>query len=262
MRIAILGAGHMGRWFAGILSGEHELRLFDRDPDRIKDLKSDQRLPGLHGLKEYHPELLLNTVSIQETVAAFRAVEPYLDPDCLLADVTSVKGDLVGYYRVCGFRFVSLHPMFGPTFANVDRLQDENAIIITDSDPVGITFFRGIFRRQGLNVFECGFNEHDRMIAYSLTLPFASSLVFAACLDPGAVPGTTFRKHHEIARGLLSEDDNLLSEIIFNPFSLEQLDRVTGRLELLKHIIRARDQEEARRFFSGLRRNLGVLKED
>ena len=45
-----------------------------------------------------------------------------------------------------------------------------------------------------------------QMIAYSLTLPFASTMVFAACMNNTAVPGTTFRKHLEIAKGLLQED--------------------------------------------------------
>ena len=94
------------------------------------------------------------------------------------------------------------------------------------------------------------------MIAYSLTLPFASTMVFAACMDNTAVPGTTFRKHLEIARGLLSEDDYLLAEILFNPYSLAQLEKVTSRLDFLKHVILARDFEEAQRFFGNLRENI------
>jgi len=257
MRIAVLGAGSMGRWFAGILSGKHDLRILDIIPEKAGGIDGVRALKSMEQLREFRPELLLNAVSIQETVPVFRAAEPFIEPECLLADVTSVKGNLPGYYRVCGLRFVSLHPMFGPTFANVENLKHENVIMITDSDPRGMAFFRGVFRNQGLNIFECGFEDHDRMIAYSLTLPFASSMIFSACLDPEAVPGTTFRKHREIAKGLLSEDDHLLAEILLNPHSLEQLDRVTARLEFLKHVIRARDQEELRRFFKDLRRNLG-----
>ena len=108
-----------------------------------------------------------------------------------------------------------------------------------------------------MNIFECSFEEHDRTIAYSLTLPFASSLVFAACMDTSAVPGSTFKKHRDIARGLLSEDNFLLSEILFNPYSLNQLEKVAGRLEFLKHVIREKDEEEAHKFFQRLRENIG-----
>jgi prephenate dehydrogenase len=257
VKIAVLGAGRMGRWLAGILAGGHRVWIHDRDPERLAGPGAARILDDLSGLRDLKPDLLVNAVAIRETIAAFRTAEPFLEPGCLLADVTSVKGGLPAYYRVCGFPFVSLHPMFGPTFANVERLSDENVILIAESDPRGKEFFRGLFSGLGLTVHEFGFEEHDRKIAYSLTLPFASTLVFAACLDPGSVPGTTFRKHREIAGGLLSEDDQLLAEILFNPFSLDQLDRVTGRLEFLKHVIRSRDQDEMRRFLASLRENLG-----
>jgi hypothetical protein len=94
------------------------------------------------------------------------------------------------------------------------------------------------------------------MMAYSLTLPFVSSMVFSSCVSTSAVPGTTFRKHLDVARGLLAEDDFLLAEIIFNTHSLAQLEKITGRLNFLWHIIRNRDTEEARRFFDVLRKNI------
>ncbi|NIR17329.1 MAG: prephenate dehydrogenase/arogenate dehydrogenase family protein, partial [Desulfobacterales bacterium] len=66
-------------------------------------------------------------------------------------------------------------------------------------------------------VYEYTFEEHDKTIAYSLSVPFASSMVFAACMKKQEAPGTTFRKHLDIAKGLLSEDDHLLAEVMFNP---------------------------------------------
>jgi prephenate dehydrogenase len=81
-------------------------------------------------------------------------------------------------------------------------------------------------------------------------------MVFAACMDNTTVPGTTFKKHLEISRGLMSEDDFLLSEILFNKYSLPELEKVTSRLDFLKHVIRARDLEEAAKFFDRLRNNI------
>jgi prephenate dehydrogenase len=60
-----------------------------------------------------------------------------------------------------------------------------------------------------------------------------------------------------LARGLLSEDDHLLAEILFNPHSVAELNKITSRLEFLKHIISARDQGEAKEFFRRLRENIG-----
>ena len=106
-------------------------------------------------------------------------------------------------------------------------------------------------------MYEYSFEEHDEMMAYSLTTPFMSSLVFASCLKATAVPGATFARHMQIAKGLLSEDDSLLCEVLFNPYSLQQLDKITAKLEYFKHIIKARDHAEATKQFGKLRKNIG-----
>ena len=257
MKIAVIGTGHMGSWFAKELAADEKtVAIFDKHPEQAKRLAGLRVLDQPDELTEFAPDILLNTVSIRQTVPAFEACVPYLPEHCVLVDVTSVKGDLPQYYQRGRFRYASLHPMFGPTFANVHDLQEENAILIAESDPVTKTFFQTFFSQRGLNIFEFSFKEHDQMIAYSLTLPFASTLVFAACMRNTAVPGTTFKRHLSIARGLLSEDDHLLAEILFNQYSLEQLDSVTSRLEFLKHIIKGRDYEEVQRFFTTLRNNI------
>ncbi|HRD17781.1 MAG TPA: prephenate dehydrogenase/arogenate dehydrogenase family protein, partial [Candidatus Marinimicrobia bacterium] len=69
------------------------------------------------------------------------------------------------------------------------------------------------------------------------------------------------RKHLEIARGLLSEDDYLLSEVLFNPYTLQQIELINSRLSFLTHIIRGRDYEEMKRFLDNLRKNISALKE-
>lgn len=256
MKIAVLGAGKMGRWLIRELAPKHEVWVHDLDEARLASLGRARAARTIDELTGAGPELLINAVSLKQTVPAFEAVVPGLRPDCLLADVASVKGAIPEYYGRAGLRFVSIHPMFGPTFANVARLGDENAIIIRESDREGALFFFDFFRERQVCIHEYSFEQHDRLIAYSLTLPFASTMVFAACMNSSTVPGTTFRKHLEIARGLLAEDDDLLTEIIFNPHSVVELDHVTARLEFLKHIIRARDSEEAVEFFRRLRENI------
>ncbi len=256
MKICILGTGKMGSWLAKQLAAEHTVSVFDTDESRTRALAGVRILKSMDEIRSFVPDLLLNCVSLQNTVATFRSVAPLLPAPCLLCDIASVKGSLPAFYREAGFRFVSVHPMFGPTFADLDNLRKENAVIISDSDADGKEFFRQLFGRFGINVFEYSFSEHDVMMAYSLTLPFVSSMVFASCVSTEAVPGTTFKHHLDVARGLLSEDDFLLSEIIFNPHSLAQLEKISGRLNFLWHIIRNRDTGEARRFFEGLRKNV------
>ena len=256
MNICICGTGKMGSWLAKELAVTHAVSVFDVDQNKSKTFRGVRILNKVGDIKDTAPDLFINCVSLQNTIASFRSVTPYLSEKCLLCDVASVKGELPAFYREAGFRFVSLHPMFGPTFASLNDLKKENVVIISDSDGDGKDFFRGFFERSGVNIFEYSFNEHDVMMAYSLTLPFVSSMVFASCVSTDVVPGTTFKRHLDVARGLLSEDDFLLSEIIFNPHSLTQLEKISGRLNFLWHIIKNRDTGEAQRFFQGLRKNV------
>ncbi len=146
--------------------------------------------------------------------------------------------------------------MFGPTFANLGNLQTENAIIIKESDHMGKIFFKDLYGSLKLNVCEYTFEGHDEVVAYSLSVPFASTLVFASIMKHQDAPGTTFKKHMAIARGLLSEDDYLLTEILFNPKTPAQIDNIVATLTRLSKIIDKKDSGEMKRFLDAVRKNL------
>lgn len=256
MKIAILGAGLMGSWLAKALSKEHEIALYDIERSKAEKLKLGKVLSSMQELGRFAPEMLINAVTIQNTIQAFEDAEKHIPTNCTIVDVASIKGEIPNYYKRHSFKFVSVHPMFGPTFADMNALREENAVIIKESSKEGAEFFRRFFGMLGLNIFDYTFKEHDEMMVYSLTLPFTSSMVFAGCVDTKTVPGTTFKRHMDIATKLLKEDDHLLAEILFNPHSLKQLEKITSRLEFLKHIMMGRDYEEAKRFFDKLRENL------
>ncbi|MBU0591732.1 prephenate dehydrogenase/arogenate dehydrogenase family protein [Candidatus Micrarchaeota archaeon] len=257
MKIVIIGIGKMGSWLAKELVKDHEVVVYDRNQDRASAIKDAKAISDLSDISEFAPEMMINAVSLQSTANAFDEVMSYLPKDCIICDVASVKGELPTYYKKYGKRFVSIHPMFGPTHANMENLKQESLVIIRESDQKATQFFREFFGKLGLTVFGYTFAEHDQIMAYSLTTPFAASLVFAACVDKSAIPGTNFARHMELSKGLLAEDDHLLAEILFNPYSIRQIESINNRLELLKHIIKGRDYEEAKKFFDKLRENVG-----
>ncbi len=256
MRIAISGTGHVGSWLAGELRLDNRVAVYDRIGERPMALEGLTVLSHPSVIGGFEPQLFINAVTLANTIPAFEEWAPHLPRDCMICDVASIKTDLSDYYRKSPFRFVSVHPMFGPTFATMDSLREESAVIITGSDPEGAGFFRRFFTRLGLTMFERSFEEHDRMMASSLTLPFIASLVFAGCVEIGAIPGTTFKRHMAIAKGLMSEDDSLLAEILFNDHSIAQIEKAASRLTFLKHIIKGKDREELVLFFGKLRGNI------
>lgn len=256
MKILILGAGRMGSWLIESLCLDYEVAAFDSDLTRLRYFFNTVKLTSYGEIREFNPDMVINAVSLQLTVPVFREIIPYLGKNCILADITSVKNGLSKFYPDTGMRFVSTHPMFGPTFANLRDLSGQSAILISESDAEGKTFFRNFFESFNLKIFEYSFVEHDQTIAYSLSIPFASTMVFAAVMKKQEAPGTTFRKHLEIAKGLFSEDDFLLSEVLFSPFTLEQLDKISEKMDYLRSIIREKDENKLREFLGKLRKNI------
>lgn len=256
MKIMILGAGKMGSFFTDLLSFEHEIAVYERDPKRMRFIYNAIRMTRPDEIAEFKPELLINCVTLNYTIEAFLDITPFLPSNCIISDIASVKTNLQEYYATCGFPFVSTHPMFGPTFANLSNLAEENTIIISEGDHLGKIFFKDLYNRLKLNVFEYTFEEHDRVVAYSLGIPFASTLVFAATMVHQDAPGTTFKRHHSIARGLLSEDDYLLTEILFNPRTPRQISRIQDKLTELQNIITNKDTDMMKRFLEEIRKKI------
>ncbi len=256
MKILILGAGKMGSFFTDVLSFEHECAVYEVDPKRMRFLYNTQRFTSLDGVDEFRPDLVINCVTLKYTLDVFRQVIPHLHRDCIISDISSVKTGFKEFYESTGMHYVSTHPMFGPTFANLGALSNENAIVISEGDYLGRVFFLDLYRRLGLNVHEYTFEEHDEAMAYSLSVPFVSTFVFSAVMKHQDAPGTTFKRHLGIARGVLSEDDTLLREILFNPRTKHHVEQIRAELKDLISIIDARDEEGLTNYLTRIRGNI------
>jgi prephenate dehydrogenase len=257
MKILILGAGNMGAWFVESLCLDHEVGVYDMDKRRLKYFFNAHRFIAIEEVQNFKPELVINAVSLQFTTSAFDEVLPYIDKNCILSDIASVKNGLKNYYKKVNMRFVSTHPMFGPTFANIKELSNESAVIIKESDEEGKKFFIDFYKSLDIKIYEYTFTLHDQTIAYSLSIPFTSTFVFAACMKKQEAPGTTFKKHLAIAKGLMSENDYLLSEIMLSPYALEQVEKINSKLGYLIELIKNHDEKEIHKFIGTLRKNIG-----
>ncbi len=60
----------------------------------------------------------------------------------------------------------------------------------------------------------------------------------------------------DIAKGLLSEDDYLLTEILFNPYTVGQVEMIRKELKDLLELINARDTDGLLTFINRVRKNV------
>lgn len=256
MRILILGAGKMGSFFTDVLSFDHECAVYEVDARRMRFLYHTQRFTTMEEIEAFRPELVINAVTLKYTLDVFTQVIPHLPKDCIISDISSVKTGFREYYEGTGLRYVSTHPMFGPTFANLGALSSENAIVISEGDYMGRIFFLDLYRRLGLHVHEYTFEEHDEAMAYSLSVPFVSTFVFSAVMKHQDAPGTTFKRHLAIARGVLSEDGTLLREILFNPRTKSHVEQIRAELKELIGIIDERDEQRLDAYLARIRSHI------
>ena len=246
----------MGSFFTDVLSFEHECAVYEIDAKRMRFLYNTQRFTTMQEIEDFLPDLVINAVTLKYTLSVFDQILPHLPKDCIISDISSVKTGFKEYYDGTGFRYVSTHPMFGPTFANLGALSSENAIVINEGDYMGRIFFLDLYRRLGLNVHEYSFEEHDEAMAYSLSVPFVSTFVFSAVMKHQDSPGTTFKRHLKIARGVLSEDDTLLREILFNPKTKSHVEQIRAELKELIQIIDDRNEDALNQYLVKIRKNI------
>ncbi len=246
----------MGMFLADTLCMEHDVALYARHPEKLRYCLNTRRFTQYDEIKEFEPELLINCVTIKNTLPVFNEVLPYLPKECVLSDIASVQTGLPEFYANSGHRYVSTHPMFGPTFANLSDLSQNYTIIIKEGDEEFKEFFRSVYASLKLNIYDYTFVEHDETIAYSLSIPFVSTLAFTGVMKPQDAPGTTFKKHMAIARGLLGEDDYLLTEILFNPNSPKQIDLIIEKLKQLSQYIKDHDAAKLLEYINQSRENI------
>ena len=200
----------MGSFFIDLLSFDHEVAVFERDPKRMRFTYNCQRFTSLEEIREFKPELLINAVTLKYTIPVFKEVIPHLPKEC----------------------------------------------IISEGDYMGRIFFKDLYQKLGLNIYEYTFEEHDKTVAYSLSIPFVSTFVFAAVMKHQDAPGTTFKRHMRIAKGVLNEDDYLLQEILFNPYTHDQVSQIRTELKELLEIIDQKDAKGMKDYLTKIRNNV------
>lgn len=107
MKILILGAGKMGSFFSDVLSFEHEVAIYDTDPQRLRFTFNTQRMTTMEEIEAFKPELLINAATVKYTIPAFESVLPHIPESCIISDIASVKTGLPEFYKKAkrSFRF-------------------------------------------------------------------------------------------------------------------------------------------------------------
>ena len=64
MKILVLGAGKMGSFFIDLLSFDHEVAVYEKDPKRMRFTYNCQRFTSMEEIRDFKPELVINAVTL------------------------------------------------------------------------------------------------------------------------------------------------------------------------------------------------------
>ena len=91
MKILILGAGKMGSFFSDVLSRDHQVAIYDVDPERLRFTFNVQRFTTLDEIRQFEPELVINAATVKYTISAFKSVMEALPAKAILISFPPAK---------------------------------------------------------------------------------------------------------------------------------------------------------------------------
>jgi prephenate dehydrogenase len=228
------------------------------DPQRGKETQKGFRRASSNSEAVEGADVVLVAVPVRETAAVVREVAPSLKEGCTLVEISSIKGRLgPELRRMVAPRRVSLlsvHPMFGPSSRS-----RRPKMLVVGGEPESSAAAR-IF--PDAELIRIGPREHDRLMAYTLSLVHLTNVAFVSTLVDGvgvqkferAAPPIASAQL-DVARAVLSQDPALYSYVdVEGEFVSEALSSLITEISALKSLAERKDFAGFERRFSGLAR--------
>ena len=223
MRIAIIGAGRMGRWFAKFfLEQGFTVVVSDKDREKLQTLKDELNVEVANNVKAVESaDRILICVPINNFENVVRRISTHIQPWQEVMDICSVKEMPVNIMHKYIKNAVSLgtHPMFGP---GAKSIKNQN-FILTPTSTKERALARKIGRwleSKGAKVFFMHPHEHDIIMSIVIGLPYLLSYItYDTILSHGYlsraknVSGVSYKLLSTIMEALISEDAELIADI-------------------------------------------------
>src|SRR5665647_1076609 len=226
MRIAVIGAGKMGVWFAKFfLSKDYDVILADRKKAKLEGLKNLMVDLTTNFQEAVHDaDQILLCVSINAMEEVVKAISPALHEGQVVMDICSIKEAPVKtmHQHIKNATVLGTHPVFGPGSNGVKH----KAYVLTPTNAKEQAFaehFKTWLEQEEAHVFVMTPKKHDELMSVVLGLPHFLGLV--ACetlleqknlLETKKVAGTTYRMLFTLAEATALETPDLYAAVQTN----------------------------------------------
>jgi prephenate dehydrogenase len=233
MRIAIIGAGKMGVWFAKFFLEEgYSVVVADRSKEKLSKLKSEIAVETADFVEAVqNADRVLICVSISAFEAVIKTISPSIREDQVVMDICSIKDFPVKvmHKHIKTGLVLGTHPVFGPGSKSVKH----KAFILTPTNAEEREFaesFKKWLETKKARVFVMPPKKHDELMSVVLGFPHFLGLVACETLLEQAdypetknVAGTTYRMLLTLAEVTALENPELFASL---QLSLPELEKI------------------------------------
>lgn len=180
MRIAIIGAGRMGRWFAKFFLGQgFSVTVSDKDDKKLQKLRNELNVEIADNVKAVETaDRILVCVPIENFEEVIKEISPHTRPGQEVMDICSIKETPVKIMHKYIKDAVTLgtHPMFGP---GAKSLKGRNFILTPTNikEQALAENFGKWLETKGANIFFTTPREHDEIMSVVIGLPYLLSYI-------------------------------------------------------------------------------------
>lgn len=227
MRIAVIGAGKMGVWFAKFFQSKgYDVVLADRKKEKLSKLKKEVAVEMTADFTQAvrNADQVLICVSINAFEEVVKTISPAIHKGQVVMDICSIKEAPVKtmHQYLKGATVLGTHPVFGPGSNGVKH----KAYILTPTNAKEQEFaeqFKKWLEQEEAHVFIMTPKKHDELMSVVLGLPHFLGLVACETLleqknlpETKKVAGTTYRMLFTLAEATALETPDLYASLQTN----------------------------------------------
>jgi prephenate dehydrogenase len=240
MKMAIIGAGKMGRWFANFfLEQGMSVVVSDKDQEKLARIREELKVETASNVDAVKStDRVLVCVPIENFENVIAEIHTHIRPEQTVMDICSVKETPVNI--MCKYikngAVLGTHPMFGP---GVKSIKNQNFVLTptNDKEKKLAEEFGNWLKEKGAKVFVMSPREHDELMSVVLGLPYFLSLVtcdtiisYGRFSDAKKVSGASYKVLLTLIEAIASEDAEFSTSLQMN---LPENDKV-GELLIRK----------------------------
>lgn len=233
MKLAIIGAGKMGRWFTKFFLEEgYAVVVSSRSEEKLSRIRNDFGVETANNIKAVkNADQVLICVPIENFQGVIEEIQSFVRQDQVIMDICSIKEipvEIMHKYIKTGIT-LGTHPMFGP---GAKSIQNQNFILTptTKKEKVFAENFKSLLEKGQANVFIMSPRKHDELMSVVLGLPHF--LGFVICdtllnydnfLETKKVAGASYKMLFTMAEAIVSEETDFYTSLQLN---LPKVDKI------------------------------------